>query len=96
MMANRATIMPFLDALLRQEGDSLGALEEAGLETFPDQFFRTPRGVAVRDGSTVPVQRLLELLSIFEADAEIIFNHLPDDPAVLAAYLRPRLLGGEG
>lgn len=96
MMADRATIVSFLNALSRREGDWLDALEEAGLEAFPDHFCRSPSGVAVRDGSTVPVRRVLELLAISDADAEIVFTHLPDDPKVLAAYLRPRVVGGDG
>lgn len=34
--------------------------------------------------------------AIEDADAEVIFNRLSDDPKVLAEYLKPRLVGGEG
>lgn len=88
MTADRATITAFLDALLR-------AIEQAAVVAFPGECVRTPRGVAVRDGGTTPVMRVMELLSISDGDAEVIFNRLPADPKVLAEYLRPRLVGGQ-
>lgn len=96
MSADRASIISFLDALSRQSIDMLHAIEAAALAAFPDVFIRMPSGVAVRGGCTTAVMRVMELLGISDGEAEVIFNNLPDDPAVLAEYLRPRLLGGGG
>ncbi len=94
MPADRSSIIKFLDALSRQSGDLFHAIEEAAVSAFPGEFFRISRGVAVRGGGTTPVLRVLELLGISDADAEVLFNHLPDDPKVLAGYLRPRVVEG--
>jgi hypothetical protein len=96
MTADRSSIISFLDALSRQSGDLLPAIEESAVAAFPAEFIRTLFGVAVRGGGTTPVMRVMELLAISDSNAEVIFNGLPLDPKVLAAYLRPRLVGGDG
>src|SRR5262245_43228324 len=94
MTADPASIIKFLDALSSQSGNLLHAIEEAAVAAFPDEFIRTPRGVAVRGGGTTPVMAVLEMLGISGGDAEVVFTHLPSEPAVLAAYLRPRVVEG--
>jgi hypothetical protein len=78
VVMDKEKIVLFLDLLEVKRGDWLVAFAEAGREAF-----------GVR-GDVVDV---LEVLGIPHSDAEVIFSHLPADPAVLSAYLRPRLLG---
>lgn len=70
-------IKRFLDLLEASSSDWMTAFAEAGSEAFGCDPY--------------PVD-VLAALGIPHTDAEVIFTHLPDDPATLAAYLRPRLL----
>lgn len=74
----RDKLVLFLDLLENAKGNWLEAFAAAGAEAF---------------GVERNVRAVLDALHIHDADAEIIFQHLPDDPAVLAAFLRPRMLG---
>lgn len=75
---DRDQLVLFLDLLENSTGDWLDAFRDAGREAF---------------GLDEDVARILCRLNISDPDAEVFFQHLAAAPAVLAAYLRPRLLG---
>ena len=75
---DRKKLERFLDLLQNSTGDWFDAFRDAGCEAF---------------GLDEDVAGILRHLNISDIDAEVFFQHLPADPGILAAYLRPKLLG---